>query len=235
MTDLNTRLKAIYEEYYPNLVAALGRLAPDYPKLSEPLLMSVFDSYDQADHRLMVFGQQTNGWGTPGSDSVARVSELMANYVGFHVGEDYIPTPFWCMARELHRRLNPQSPQDGFLWNNVFKVDHAGGRPCSAVVDVLFTEFPVVPLEIQATEPEVVVFFTGPSIDNNIRSTFPGIEFLDGPSPDLSRRQLARLRQRSLPEKTFRTYHPGYLQRRLAERLGGKVMKTIVDYVTASS
>jgi hypothetical protein len=80
--------------------------------------------------------------------------------------------------------------------------------------------------EIETLRPSSVVFFTGPYYDDDLRDEFAGLRFEEVDGRDL--RQFARLRHDSLPESSFRTYHPGYLKRskrwpwlqKLASQLG---------------
>ena len=57
--EMNTQLLSIYEcaldEFY--------RTIPPTPEVSRPLLLSVPDSYLRAKIKLLVVGQQTQGWG----------------------------------------------------------------------------------------------------------------------------------------------------------------------------
>jgi hypothetical protein len=61
--------------------------------------------------------------------------------------------------------------------------------------------------EIEITKPSVVVFFTGPSYDHRLASTFPGLSF------ETSSRRLSRVFHPLLPRHSYRTYHPNYLRR----------------------
>jgi len=61
--------------------------------------------------------------------------------------------------------------------------------------------------EIAITNPEAVVFFTGPHYDARLKSSFPNVEY-----KALSH-TLARLNHYELPISSFKAYHPNYLRR----------------------
>lgn len=65
--------------------------------------------------------------------------------------------------------------------------------------------------EIRLTKPDVVLFFTGPNYDDLLLNVFDDIQFRS--VSDKSCRQLAVVSSKYLPEKSLRTYHPGYLWR----------------------
>ena len=54
-------------------------------------------------------------------------------------------------------------------------------------------------------------FINGPNFDHRIKSTFENVDFIE--VDGFSTRELSQLKHNSLPEFTFRTYHPNYLRR----------------------
>ncbi len=69
-----------------------------------------------------------------------------------------------------------------------------------------------------------MVFMTGPNYDSDLQSAFPGSKLKEIPGEDA--RFLARVEGNSLPENSFRTYHPNYLVKsKLAERALGKIVE----------
>lgn len=162
----------------------------------------------ESPKRLLVVGQQTqrwcDGWATPVPED--PVNYLIAQYAEFHLGKDYYASPFWLASHELQRRINSDTSPYAFAWSNLLKVDEDGGRPGDDIERLLLAHFNVLPEELAAGEPDVVVFFTGPHYDELLRVLFPRLEFREcGPA-------LAALRHPALPEKCFRTYHPRYLR-----------------------
>lgn len=169
--------------------------------------------------RLVVVGQQTHGWdfvedSFPPDDAVDR---LMGHYRDFNlsIGTELKGTPFWVYSHKLNRALNGSGRERCFVWTNLFKVDswsknrNAATRPGADVERILRRHFNVLPLELKLLRPQVLVFFTGPNCDDEIQFAFPGVRFAG--IAETGERSLARLSHPSLPELTFRTYHPKHL------------------------
>lgn len=197
MAPMNVELARRYETVLPQLLAAPG-------DVSRPLLMHVPPGYEANSRKLMIVGQETKGWGTKGVQ--ISVAELMGEYAGFNFGEKYRRSPFWVASHALHRALNPDAPARSFLWSNLVKVDQNERRP-SPEIEEWVARLGLLAMEIKVTRPDVVVFFTGPRYDARLEATFPGLRFEEtGP-------KISRVIHPELPERSFRTYHPGYLRR----------------------
>ena len=165
------------------------------------MLIDVPDAYRNATVKLVVVGQQTNGWGHPEDG----IEGLLAEYRRFDLGKTYVRSPFWHAAHEIYGSLNPDGPPRGFLWSNLIKVDVAQERP-SRTIEELISSVGLLQHEVAITQPDVVVFFTGPWYDERLRATFPGVEY------ERINDFVNRLSHDALPERTFRSYHPGYLR-----------------------
>jgi hypothetical protein len=187
---------------YCAAVAELDSALPPGAGVSRPLLLYVPDAYHAAAFKLMIVGQETNGWCDPGD----TVDTLIGIYCGFNLGQKCYRSPFWQAAHRIYRGLNPQGPERAFLWSNLVKVDQNGRRPESAVEEAV-SRLGLLPAEISITQPDVVVFFTGPFYDDRLRSTFRGLTLNPGSAV------IARVEHPDLPVHSYRTYHPGYLRR----------------------
>lgn len=197
MSSINTELVRRYK-------AALSSLPRLPDNVSSPLLIRVPEGYESNPRKLMVVGQQTFGWGSP--EHSGTVEKLMEGYGEFDLAASYRPSPFWTASHELHKALNPDSPPRTFLWSNLVKVDQEGRRPDPAVEDAV-ARLDLLAMEIEVTQPDVVVFFTGPSYDLRLAATFAGIGFTEI-APGIT-----TLKHPILPARSFRTYHPAYLRR----------------------
>ncbi len=213
------QLRELYGRHWPAVMRALEELpAKEKERLCGPLLMDVFPEYFQAPQKLLVVGQQTGGWAQgwkvpPDEDPIEWLVDV---YSGFHLAENYLPTPFWGCAWQLSRNLNPTGPNYGYLWTNLFRFDQNKREPEGSIKKLSCEAFPVLPDEIKITAPDVVVFLTGPSNDYWLKAVFPGLQFepIDG-FPVLSRLIDSHGR---LPEKTLRAYHPNYILRMHGEQ-----------------
>ncbi len=244
--DPNKALFETYKKYWPSLQIALNQIASKKGidivqlKISYPLLIHVFPEYQKTKTKLMIVGQQTRGWGwknitkfwgtSKWDDSVEElIEELIKKYKGFHLGEKYYSTPFWHSAHKLFQKIEPSGPEYGFLWSNLIKIDQKGKDPKDFIKETVCNSFPVLPLEIEVTRPDVAVFLTGPYYDKIIRQTFNGLNFdkIEG----YKERTLARIVHYRLPKDSFRTYHPNYFIRSGKSHELDKVFNKIAELV----
>jgi len=194
-------------EFYMGVSPQLENILEPYEDCSSPHLIFVPDGYAAVTARLMIVGQQTNGWenGIFSSDP-SGVEAVMRLYADFNLGKKWKRSPFWQAAHKLFRLLNPDGPERSFLWSNLVKVDQNGHRP-NADLEEKVCALRILHEEISITKPDVVVFFTGPEYDQRLKKTFPSVRYV----PDS--RLLAKLKHPEFPALSFRTYHPNYLRR----------------------
>ncbi len=198
---MNAALLSFYESIYPEVFAAL---AP-FTDVSDPMFCCLPDGYLDTAIRLMIVGQQTNGWGEePGLDCAFA---YMEHHRKFDLARTYSArsSPFWRGAHELAGLVNPNGPERAFLWSNLVKVDQDGVRP-SPEIESVISQFGMVPKEIEIAQPDAVVFFTGPYYDERLTAMFPDLQF------EFQTEHVARLVHPALPGSSFRTYHPKALQ-----------------------
>ena len=229
--NTNQALVEMYKRNLPGLRNALNGTNAVGKKISYPLLSQVFAEYGEASKKVFVVGQQTLGWGSHywgaapwHNDDAVLIERLIKAYNGFHLGRSYYRSPFWSTAHGIHRRVNPSSPEFGFVWSNLIKVDQDGNCPDSAIWKAVCDSFPVLPSEIKMTEPDVVIFFSGPNYDDALDKTFSGAHLQA--IPGYSARILCRVIHKDLPDRSFRTYHPKYL------RMSG-MLTQIVDKIVS--
>jgi len=168
-----------------------------------PFLMSPEEEYKNAAKKLMIIGQETNGWST-----TDIISTQMSAYREFGLGSTY-NSPFWNVTRKLEVALNIDRCTSA--WTNINKYDENQSRPKKNVRDEIEKLDPILIEEIKILKPEVIVFFVGPRYHNRLLSVFTGLEFIT--IKDWKRNALCRLKHPSLSENTFVTYHPAYLRR----------------------
>jgi hypothetical protein len=232
MSTRQQRLTETYRKRWPALIEGLGAFSTRR-KISRPFLMNLdAHEYAAAQVKLMVVGQQTYGWGEDiprkalATDGIDR---LLGLYDDFGLGKDYGRSPFWAAAHSTYRALNPDAPENGFLWNNVLKLDEGGERPDADVEALQAKVFNVLADELDIAQPHAVVFFTGPTYDGALEAALPGIAFEKVRGYD--QRELAQVRHPKLPPAGFRTYHPGYLRRAgrwaLVERLPALIRRAL--------
>jgi hypothetical protein len=197
---MNDALRVFYESIWSDIEAIRSRELD----VSRPLLLEVPPGYERAATRVMIVGQETFGWGRPEENTVSLLQE---GYRSFDRGRSVSHTPFWQAASTIWRLLNPDDEQRAFLWTNLVKVDQASHRPSQRVEDAI-SALLLVQREIEITQPDVVVFFTGPRYDERLCKTFPNVQFVQ------MSKAVARVQHPSLPVRCYRTYHPQYLRLR---------------------
>jgi len=235
-TGIRNMQEQLNERYRQFRQAAKGLL--DQPEISPPLLLRIPCGWVESPCRVMVVGQETQGWGLSeryhnrpfgpcevcphkesiplkGQQKVAQpIDALLHVYEIFNFAETQPATrrsPFWRAFRELKQT-------DGktcFIWSNLYRVDFKEhsvlGAPESTQKEIREAQRGLLSEELRILAPRIVVFFTGPNYDNELKAEFPGIKFCPVENSS-STRSLARLEHPRLPHSSFRTYHPNYLQ-----------------------
>ncbi len=229
-----TTLRAIYEQKFPGLVSALADVADE--NLWSPQLVDIAaHEYDVADTKLLIVGKQPqtwcDKWNSLEKEADHAVRELLICYRDFNLGEGKRNTPFWQYAHKLYKHLNPNGPDHGFIWSNLVRMDRWNkkdkeGYPGWKIEERLIKSFDVLGCEVELAKPDVVVFFTGHDYDVCIEANFPGKQVSAVPGSDFDCKWLSFVRHDRLPERSYRTYHPGYLNR---TGKGNSVLEAILE------
>ncbi|PJA30162.1 MAG: hypothetical protein CO189_00725 [candidate division Zixibacteria bacterium CG_4_9_14_3_um_filter_46_8] len=238
MSDRSTQLRTLYEDSWENLQK--GMSAFDTAKnlnISNPLLLDELEFWkemDGMDFKIMIFGQQTYGWGWSGhkyhdsNRGKDEVGAIMDGYRNFNNNDGKawpkINSPFWRFCRGLCKEVTG-SP-DAFIWNNLFKFDQDGKEPSGEIKEVSCSAFPVITKEIEILKPNVIIFLTSQRNDKWLKKIFSNVEF-EGLS-GYDQKALSKVKHDLLPEKTYRTYHPAYLNwRKMYHEIPGKICELI--------
>jgi hypothetical protein len=204
---IKEQLKQIYEAR----INDFKRIVEKFPKdnLAGPILISPNDLYLNQPKRLMIIGQQTNGW----SCNVDDIDKQMKTYEDFNLGIDYYSSPFWNITRKVEKAIGIE--EYSCVWTNINKFDVNCGRPYGDYETEISKLDSLLISEIEILKPDFCIFFTGYSFDQRIKSIFNEVFFENIDNWDS--RQLCRLKHSKLPRLTFRTYHPKYLRIRHLE------------------
>lgn len=218
-----------------------------------PLLLNVTDEYFSAVNRILIYGQETFGWRWS-PDELHRyeypesawefsdqntfadflkaddsVGALVHGYKLFAFSQ-HQPTnwrsPFWTAFRQV------QSVADsGVMWSNLVRADYECGSvrwaPEEQRDSFLKTQAALIQQEIRILSPAACIFFTGPACDCILETVFSDIKFHETHSEPV--RRLAKLVHPVLPQKSYRTYHPGYLRRSRQWRFVEELCKQITS------
>jgi hypothetical protein len=209
---MNSQLRNLYDRHLP----ALLTLRKQYPMTSYPHLIRVAPAYEKARRKVAFVGQQTAGW----APHTVRAAEMEADLPNrlidglLKLYEEFFPpgpvSPFWRAAQQVYNALVPKGPTDGYVWVNLVKIDENKQGPPVAADQDWFERFNVLPDELAILKPDVLIFFTGPYYDERMLETFPGAKLIPILETDS---MIARVEHPALPPHTYRTYHPGFLNR----------------------
>lgn len=195
-------LKELYQAHLSQ-ITDFARQFPD-EGLSGPLLIDPV-AYHTQPTRLLVIGQETNGWGDNGTDLEAQLK----CYRDFNLGENY-PGPFWNITRKIESALSIEKLS--CAWTNLNRFDHDGEPPSGAVLEAMPSLDFLVAEEIRVLKPDVCVFFTNRKYDARLAALFPGVLFSD--IEGLPSSHFAKLEHEDLPTATIRTPHPKSIRMR---------------------
>jgi hypothetical protein len=204
---MDEELEQLYRARWDVLCTSI----PTGESISKPLLASVPTAYEQSKVRVLIVGQETNGWGMwddwPTSIT-DRVGWLRSEYRNFDRGRKYNST-FFQAASRLQERVNPDCDAFGFMWLNLFMCDQKNSTPTEPAAETL-RSMSMLRDEVGILRPDAVVFFTGPVYDYTIRHEryFPDVAF------EPTSKWWAKIHSKYLPQRSVRTYHPSYLRRK---------------------
>lgn len=200
--NLDEQLKNLYLKR----IADFKLIPEKFPNddLAGPLLISPNPLYENQPIRLMIIGQQTNGWDYYVDDLDCQ----MKVYKDFNLGIDYYSSPFWNITRKLENILG--NKEYSCVWTNINKFDLNNDKPYGNY-EIEISAFDSLLIdEIDILKPDVCIFFTGPYFDYRIKSIFTNIIFDDINGWD--KRLLSKLKHPKLPSLSFRTHHPKSLR-----------------------
>lgn len=196
--EMNHALQFLYSSCFDDIV----KLRQQFSDLNWPHFIHVPKSYAKSAIPLMVVGQQTAGWG---KGAFSSVEDIVNEYKHFDLGANYRSTPFWAAAGKLHKQLNPDADDNGYIWSNLNKLAQRKKRPTS-VVESAAAKYCLLESEIRICKPQVVVFFTGPRYDEILKLNFANLK------PEPLSKTITKIIHPSLPDHSYRTFHPKYLR-----------------------
>lgn len=229
---INEQLFDLYHQYTEQLCKLYSDL--DNKEISDyagPLLPCCWEEkYLKSKFKLVIFGQETNGWCSQYVKSDDDIRKYIEVYRQFKLGKNN-STLFWRYAHRFNFWLNGEDDLN-FVWNNInkFGKNSGKGKPDQAVLADELCFYNIIREEIKILNPDVCLFLTGPDYDDYIKRKFTAVQFCRLSS--FGSRQVAKLESVDLPINTYRTYHPGYGNRIFD--LYNKILKAIVEDCTVN-
>jgi hypothetical protein len=245
---MNARLLALYR----HLLETEPPPSPLFDRLLCPFFLFPSDRWKQSAQRILIVGQEPHDWGFEAglhypwpyppiwSLSEARAckqsAEALTDAYKAHTYElksPYPPASFE-IAFKLFMSIANREGDGDVISTNLFKCalsytqDKKMRSPIFAepheISQILDWQRGCLMEEIRILTPTAVVFLTGPNYDFVINDEFAGAEFVA--VDDRPPRQFARVVHSSLPVRSFRTHHPGYLARRKWSGWVGEIAKS---------
>ena len=167
---INEQLFSLYHSHLVGINAFYDELdAQDVKAYVGPLLPYCWeDQYLKSKYKLVVIGQETNGWYDDYMRSDENIREAMERVKGFEMGREY-KSLFWDYAHQFNYDLNGFDDLN-FIWMNINKFGRvSAGRPDQRVLDKEVEHYNILAEELAILKPDVCLFFTGPYYDNDIQ------------------------------------------------------------------
>ncbi len=198
-------LKEVYQKHWNDYLVNIRRNCSVEP--ANPFLIFEPQDYYCKSKKVMICGQETQGWGnefdtSPESATIEALQQLYDNFV--NVGG--YNSPYWQFVNSLKKACTNVS----FVCNNIVKIGKKYGAGCDDRLNELSLKyFPVLREEIVVLKPDVILFLTGPNYDWRIRNALGNFNF--NPVGGINKLVRISFCDTSLPV-AYRCYHPRYLR-----------------------
>lgn len=215
---MNKQLQQLYSSKWDSLSSALKQINEDDNldvKPTNPLLLFVDneEEFKGADIRVMIYGQETNGWLEGFNSDMKPILDCYNNF--YNGGQCWsYGGHFWNGVSKFWTMLEAKYPNKKirYIWNNIVKIGKSDekGFPPDYIYEIERKHFSIIKEELQILKPNVVLFLTGPNYDSVIADNFGQLKH-SALSP-FSERWLSKIELIDA-EFAFRTYHPNFLWR----------------------
>ena len=197
---MNKELLSLYLSKQEDFRKVVEKFSDD--DIAGPLLMSPNPDYYISTNKLLIIGQETNGW----SYHIDDIEKQMKSYEEFNVGIEYYASPFWNITRKVETALG--NNQHTCAWTNLNKFDLDSGRPFGEYETAISELDDILLSELKIIKPDFCLFYT---------------EFIE--IPNFTVTQFCKLKHPDLPENSYRSHHPKSLRIRYLE-------DDFIDYLT---
>jgi len=232
---MNEELEKYYLTKINDLKIIKSNLADQ--KYAGPLLIYCYEEnyFDTNNIKIMFVGKETNGWNNQDislESTMYHCVELTKKTMSCEYNKN---RPFWNFINKINKAINPEKKLN-FIWNNINKfgkyknkeITGSGrGKASKKVLEQENKYFNVFIAELEIIKPDVVIFLTGPSYDEDIKKKLPNVKFEK--CSDLKIREFALVVHEKLPKKSFRVYHPQYLRQSKKEHKYIELLKEKIN------
>lgn len=166
---MNDELKKLYQKYWTGLLDAAKSLTIE---AANPLLIQVNDKYIKSEIKIMIVGQETDGW-HESLNHASSVDNLMKGYFDYFYqnskdGKKRGKRAFWNKKNylyfedELTAYFKEKDKTVSFIWNNISKIGNNGrGKPKKEILTLERQYFNLLKDEFDILKPNIVIFTTG--------------------------------------------------------------------------
>lgn len=180
--QLNEQLEILYSRHFDQFINELSTLGKK--AFSYPLLLKIDEGkWANARLKIMIFGQETRRWRLDYQEN--NIQNLMNEYYSYYYKKKYNKARsmaffkgFDRVKKYIQQYYEYQNDDIAILWNNINKVGkYSGTGVIDATRKIEREHFNVISLEIDILKPDLVIFFTGPDRDGDIKCNFPNAIF----------------------------------------------------------
>lgn len=229
---MNKELLELYSSKWDKLCPAIKSINDDDSleiKPTNPLLVFIDkeEEYRNADIRVVIYGQETNGWY---EDFKTDINPVLDCYDKFYNGGQCwnYGGQFWNGVSKFWTMLEEKFPNKKirYVWNNIVKIGKSDekGFPPDYIYEVERNHFSIIKDELKILKPNIILFLTGPNYDSVIADNFGQLSYTA--LPPFDSRWLSRV-SLSGTDFAFRTYHPNFLWRNNIDSF----FRTIIDEI----
>lgn len=175
-------------------------------------LPCITGNYKEMDKKILIIGQELDGWreirDNP-KDAMLDTLDISLKKPPKH------PRPFNSFSLKFCKMVNKPKFPVSWASANIRKFSYKKTpkfKLHEKVQNLIYDKFNCLEEEIKIIKPDIVLFLTGPYYDYYIKNQLKGVEFKTVENYNI--RQFARVEHKSLPDNSFRIYHPRYLKRR---------------------
>lgn len=241
---MNKELSKYQEEWFEEIFEPYIKENPN-ANISYPFLTGVMEQYIDSDKRIMIIGQETNGWNIYKPDWTIQDSrqwtiDYLCYQLKYYTNADLKEkfgrrnsSPFWSFFKAFSNKgIVP-------CWNNVDKAQrNISGKTASLTEEIEialnqklpYTNKTLLQKEIEILKPNAIVFITGPSYRVTMEKALNLKEnSLSGYEPTYSNGCMNISNPVNLEAPTFWTYHPRHIASRKNALSRDKIVETIID------
>jgi len=182
--SVNEKLFNLYESNWDNLIEGMKDLKTN---AAHPLLIKVDEGYEKSDVKVMIIGQETDGWAGCFNEKFHSIEFLMNLYRAYYYKGRFKDQKraFWNKKNfkffEVKLKkyfVEKEQKSVAFIWNNISKIGkHGRGKPGENIMGLERRSFNILKNEIEILKPDMIIFTTGRR-EKYITHHFGKVDFL---------------------------------------------------------